>query len=45
LTSAFGAAGPTGVKRWRVGDYGTSGRLLVVHRDRGDAAGIVVLFL
>ncbi|WKG06060.1 PQQ-binding-like beta-propeller repeat protein [Mycolicibacterium sp. HK-90] len=37
--------GVTGEKRWHVGDFGTSGRLLVVRRDRGDAAGIVVLFL
>ncbi|HET6735624.1 PQQ-binding-like beta-propeller repeat protein [Mycobacterium sp.] len=37
--------GPTGAKRWHVNDYGTSGRLLVVRRDRDDTAGIVVLFL
>ncbi|WP_082022770.1 outer membrane protein assembly factor BamB family protein [Mycolicibacterium setense] len=37
--------GVTGKKRWHAGDFGTSGRLLVVRRDRDDAAGIVVLFL
>ena len=37
--------GVTGEKRWHAGDFGTSGRLLVVRRDPGDAAGIVVLFL
>ncbi|BBZ15272.1 outer membrane protein assembly factor BamB family protein [Mycobacterium branderi] len=37
--------GSTGAKRWHIGDYGTSGRLLVVRRDRDDASGIVVVFL
>lgn len=37
--------GPTGKVRWHAGDFGTSGRLLVVRRDRDDAAGIVVLQL
>lgn len=37
--------GVTGQKRWQVGDYGRSGRLVVVHRDRDDTAGIVILFL
>jgi hypothetical protein len=37
--------GPTGEKRWHATDYGTSGRVMVVRRDRDDAAGIVVAFL
>lgn len=37
--------GTTGAKRWHVGDYGRSGRILVVHRNRDDTAGIVVVFL
>ncbi|OBG89731.1 hypothetical protein A5699_12950 [Mycobacterium sp. E802] len=37
--------GVTGEKRWHAGGFGTSGRLLVVHRDPDDTAGIVVLFL
>jgi hypothetical protein len=37
--------GRTGEKRWRATDYGTSGRLLVVRRDRDDESGIVVVLL
>ncbi|WP_328518126.1 outer membrane protein assembly factor BamB family protein [Mycolicibacterium arseniciresistens] len=37
--------GRTGEKRWHATDYGTSGRLLVVRRDRDDRSGIVVVFL
>ncbi|MEV0669948.1 PQQ-binding-like beta-propeller repeat protein [Mycobacterium sp. NPDC050441] len=37
--------GTNGEKRWHAGDFGTSGRLFVVRRDRDDAVGIVALFL
>lgn len=37
--------GMTGQTRWRADDYGTSGRVLVVHRDSNDTSGIVVVFL
>lgn len=37
--------GATGAKRWHATGYGTSGRLLVVRRDRDDRTGIVVVFL